>query len=203
MIRKISYFLILFFAIEAHTKCSSVPESIRNKYASDLFEAFSMQSYGKSTAAFYQFENAREEAKKAGESIFNLIAIEKLFVWYRMYGTSLRLFYKNPKGNDCIIGEYKPYNKGLPFNESYQSEWGNNPEQARLIREFMFGVGEVISGVFCATVSGSILGTIAYGVATDGVYRMYSSLNSAWAQHQAGILALKEWEQTQLKPALQ
>lgn len=198
MIRNVFFFSILFFGIEVYAKCSTIPESIKNKYASDMFDAFVTQSYGKSTVAFFQFDIAREQAKKAGENILNLIAIERLFAWYRMYGSSLKLFYKNPTGNDRIQGEYKPRTRKL----NSQSEWGNNPEQARLIREFMFGVGEVIAGVFCATVSGGTLGTIAFGVAADGGYRIFSSLNSLWAQHQVELVALKTWEQTALKQAL-
>jgi len=197
------FFLLLFFAIDISAKCSEVPESVRNKYASDMFQAFAIQSYGKSTAAFCQFEIAREEAKKAGENVLKLIAIEKLFAWYRMYGTSLKLFYQNPTGHDRIQGEYKSHTKRLNSNYNYQSEWGNNPEQARLIREFMFGVGEIIAGVFCVTVSGGIFSTIAWGVAIDGGNRIYSSLNSLWAQHQTELLALKNWEKTALKPALE
>lgn len=194
---------ILVFATDVSAKCSSVPESLRNKYASDLFQAFVIQSYGKSSAAFCQFETAREEARMSGENILKLIAIEKLFAWYRMYGTSLNLFYKNPTGHDRIHGEYKNHTKNFRSNSNYQSEWGNTPEQARLIREFMFGVGEIISGVFCATVSGGVIGTIAWGVAVDGGSRIYSSLNSLWTQHQMAMLALKEWEQTALKPAIE
>lgn len=189
--------------MDIFAKCSEVPESVRNKYASDMFQAFATQCYGKSTAAFCQFEIAREEAKKAGENPLKLIAIERLFAWYRMYGTSLKLFYKNPTGHDRIQGECKSYAKRLNSNCNYPSEWGNNPEQARLIREFMFGVGEIISGVFCATVSGGILGTIAWGVAIDGGNRIYSSLNSLWAQHQTAMIALKNWDHTALKPAIE
>lgn len=201
--RNIFSFIILLFGIDLCAKCSTVPESVRNKYASDMFEAFITQSQGKSTLAFFQFDVAREHAKKAGENILNLIAIEKLFVWYRMYGTSLRLFYKTPIGDNRINGEYRPYSQ-LPSYGNYQSEWGNNPEQARLIREFIAGVGEVISGVFCAAVTGPTpFGYFAGGVALDGGYRIFTSLNSLWAQHQAALIALKNWEQTALKPTLE
>src|SRR3989344_3722550 len=101
-------FSILIFANEVCAKCSAVPESIKNKYASDMFEAFVTQSYGQSTIAFYQFDVAREQAMKSGENILNIMAIEQLFVWYRMYGTALKLFYRNPTGNDHIHGEYTP-----------------------------------------------------------------------------------------------
>jgi hypothetical protein len=104
MMNNVFLFMILFFGIELYAKCSVVPESIKNKYASDMFGAFITQSQGKSTAAFLQFDLTREQAKKAGENILNLIAIERLFVWYRMYGTSLRLFHQNPTGNDWIRG---------------------------------------------------------------------------------------------------
>lgn len=89
-----------------------------------MFEAFLTQSQGKSTIAFYQFDVAREAAKKAGENILNLIAIERLFMWYRMYGSSMRLFYKNPIGNDRIIGEYKPFSAQFNSSRKYESEWG-------------------------------------------------------------------------------
>jgi hypothetical protein len=71
------------------------------------------------------------------------------------------------------------------------------------MRDFIFGVGEVISGVFCVTLSGGVLGN--FGAATlafDGVTRIYGSLNSLWTIHQAKLIALKEWENSSLKPAV-
>lgn len=196
----ISFFMFLWSGVNA--KCSTVPQSIREDYASGMFEAFITQSYGKSTIAFYQFDTAREAAKKAGENPLRLMAIERLFAWYRMYGTSLHLYNKVPTGNDRIIGEYKPCNALFPLAVKYESEWGNSPEQARLIREFILGIGEIIAGIFCATVSSGTIAGIAYGVATDGVLRIYSSLNSVWALHQTELIALQEWENTALKPAM-
>ena len=119
-----------------------------------------------------------------------------------MYGSSLKLFYKKPIGHDRINGEYRSYSQ-LKSYDIYQSEWGSNPEQSRLIREFMFGVGEVISGVFCVAVSGGAFGALGVGVTIDGSRRMFSSLNSIWAQHQAAMMALQNWEQTALKPTIQ
>jgi hypothetical protein len=201
--RNIFSFIILIVGLDLCAKCSVVPEPVRNKYATDMFQAFITQSQGKSTIAFFQFDVAREQAKKAGENVLNLIAIEKLFVWYRMYGNSMKLFYKKPIGDDRINGEYKSYSQ-LPLYGKYQSEWGNDPEQARLIREFMCGVGEVISGVLCAVVTGPTpFGYFAGGVALDGGYRIFNSLNSLWAHHQAALIALKTWEQTALKPTLE
>jgi hypothetical protein len=195
-------FTILFLE-SGFAACSTVPESIRSEYVAGMFEAFVTQSYGKSTIAFYQFDVAREKAKKAGENPLKIIAIERLFYWYRTYASSLNLYNKRPTGDDRIRGEYRPAYASTPLAiSSYESEWGNNPEQARLVREFMWGVGEVVAGVFCITVGNVVFGTIGFGVGVDGVNRIFSSLNSLWTNHQTELQALKMWEQTALKPAV-
>jgi hypothetical protein len=199
--RKLIVFVL--FLASGYSECSKVSESIRAEYASGMFEAFVSQSYGKSTVASYQFDVARENAKKAGEDPLKIIAIERLFAWYRTYASSLHLYQKYPTGTDRIFGEYHPSSRNsLLALGAYESEWGKTPEQARLIREFMLGVGEVISGVFCITVSSGVFGGIGYTAAFDGSRRIYSSLNSLWALHQTELLALQNWEQTALKPAV-
>ena len=202
MTKLLMVFLLVLFNL-GYCGCSNVPEAIRKDYASGMFEAFITQSYGKSTIAFYQFDVAREKAKKVGENPLRLIAIERLFGWYRTYASSLDLYHKRPEGTDRINGEYKrPYSHTCG-NNLYESEWGKTPEQARLIREFMFGVGEIISAVFCATISGGTFGLLGgAGIGYDGLSRIYSSLNSLWALHQAELIALKEWENSSLKPAI-
>jgi hypothetical protein len=200
--KKIFILLAILCLGSGYAACSTVAESIRADYAAGMFEAFVTQSYGKSTVAFYQFDVAREKAKKAGENPLKIIAIERLFAWYRMYATSLNLYTKRPTGTDCIRGEYRPYSFTQSFGTSYESEWGNNPEQARLVREFMFGVGEIVAGVFCITVGNVFFGTIGFGAAADGTSRIFSSLNSLWTNHQTELHALKAWEQTALKPAV-
>lgn len=184
--------------------CSQVPQATRDSYASEMYQAFITQSYGKSTIAFYQFDVAREKAKQAGESLLRIIAMETLFAWFRMYANSLNLYHKRPTGHDRIIGEYRPTSALHPLAlKAYESEWGNTPEQARIIREFFLGIGEVIAGVFCATVSGGALATFGAGtVAFDGAFRMFSALNALWATHQAELAALKMWENNSLKPAV-
>jgi hypothetical protein len=200
---KLITLIAFLFAGSAYPLSLSVPDSTRADYASGMFDAFITQSYGKSTIAFYQFDLAREKAKKAGENPLKLNAIEALFAWYRMYASSLRLYHKYPAGTDRIIGEYRPAlsHTSLAITP-YKSEWGNSPEQARLMREFMLGVGEVISGVFCISVGSLVFGAIGVTAAFDGTNRIYSSLNSLWALHQTELHALKNWEQTALKSAL-
>ncbi|MBX7066486.1 MAG: hypothetical protein K1X28_04590 [Parachlamydiales bacterium] len=176
---------------------------IRAEYAAGMFEAFVSQSYGKSTVAFYQFDVAREKAKKAGENPLKIIAMERLFAWYRMYASSLNLYHKRPIGNDRIRGEYRPaYANNHLAAKAYNSDWGNSPEQARIIREFMLGVGEIVAGVFCVSVGGVTFSAAGITLLFDGGSKIFTSLNSLWANHQTELQALKEWEQTSLKQAV-
>jgi hypothetical protein len=200
--KKIFALLTLLFLSSGNAACSTVPEPLRSEYASGMFEAFLTQSYGKSTIAFYQFDVAREKAKKAGENPLKIIAMEQLFTWYRMYASSLNLYNKRPTGNDQIRGEYRPYSAHQSLGFLYESEWGNNPEQARLVREFMLGVGEIITGIFCVGIGGVSFSAGGLTLLFDGGSRIFTSLNSLWANHQTELQALKTWEQTALKPAV-
>jgi|SRR5579872_262199 len=193
------FFLLLSISILS-AKCSEVPPAIKNAYASNIHHAFVLQSLGKSTGAYAQFRSAYYEAQKAGESIIRLTTIEQLFLWYRMYGSSLNLFLNKPTGNERIIGEYKPTSRSLNSHSSFQSEWGKTPEQAAQVREFMLGVAEVISGIFCVTVTTGWGVPVASVILGDGTFRMFSALNNIWADGQA-MMALKNWEQTALKDA--
>jgi len=193
------FFLFNFITLQA--KSTDISQTLRNTYSSNLYSAFFLQSQGKSNVAFIQFDSAREEAKKAGENPLKIAAIEQLFYWYRKYGSALNLFAKNPTGHDRIIDEYRPrsYNSlGTNPYDGYKSEWGKTPEQAALVRTFMVGVGELISGVFIATVNpgwGYAIGGVLW---YDGVSRIYDSLNNLWANHEA-MICLKNWEQTTAK----
>jgi hypothetical protein len=196
------FLLCIFSASSLCAVCSQVPEAIRKSYASNFYQAFVVQSHGHSTRAFCQFQVAYEEAKKAGENILKLIALEQLFGWYRMYGSASGLFSKKPQGHDRIMGEYqKPHS---PFsNQTYQSEWGNTPEQAALIREFMLGVAETISGVFCIAVGGIVTGPLGVVLCVDGSRRIVVVLSNIWADHERAMLDLKKWEETAQKAVTQ
>lgn len=202
MVRVITVLCLILGIFSLSAKCSTVPANLKNTYASNMHHAFWLQAHGQSTLAFFQFQNAYDEAKKAGENILRIVAVEQLFIWYRTYASSLNLFLKKPTGNDRIQGEYRPSLRAFGNQSHFQSEWGKTPEQAAQVRDFMFGVGEVISGIFCATVSSGWGLPIAGGLVYNGISRMYSSLNNIWAAHQA-MIALKKWEQGPLKIAEQ
>lgn len=191
----------IFISFPLFSKTIDIPQQIRSAYSSNMYNAFVLQSQGKSNLAFIQFHSAREEAKKAGENPLKLIAVEQLFYWYRKYGSALNLFYQKPTGRDQIIDEFKSYAYHYKDNHSYskyKSEWGKTPEQAAKTRNFMFGVAEFISGVFIVPVHPVLGPSIAVALWADGVNRMFTSLNDLWAEHEA-LIHLKNCEQTAAK----
>ena len=121
-------------------------------YALRFHQAFITQSLGESTKAFFQFQGAYQEALKAGEMPQKLASLDGLFQWYRRYGSCLHLFTKEPIGNNVITNAYhdRTWQRAELSSQNstsqYYSEWGNTPEQAGHIRDFMLGVGETISG---------------------------------------------------------
>jgi hypothetical protein len=192
-------FLLCLFCIVGAASlsagCSQVPEAIRKSYSTKFYQAFIAQSQGKSTSAFCKFEIAYKEAKQGGENVLKLMALEQLFGWYRMYGSASGLFAKQPEGYDQILGEYRrPIPRSL--SSQYYSEWGNTPEQAALIREFMMGVAETISGIFCVTVGAGITGPIGAGLCVDGTRRIILTLSNVWATHERAMIDLRKWEAT-------
>jgi hypothetical protein len=75
----------------------------------------------------------------------------------------------------------------------YRSEYGTNPQQAALVRDFIFGAGEVIAGVLAITI-GKSPHTFAIGapMVYSGVKTMWNSGNMLWAQHESALLELKK-----------
>jgi hypothetical protein len=184
--------MVLMSSFSVYANCSAVPPALKQAYGSDFYRAFEYQSLGKSIVAFTQFQVAYESAKKAGESIYRLMILEQLFVWYRTYGSYLRLFAKNPEGYDRIVGEYKrPFSTSYP----YKSEWGKTPEQAAIVREFMLGVAETISGVLCVSVGAGTTAHVGIGLFIDGSRRIFTTLNALYASQERAIIELKMWEE--------
>lgn len=194
---------VLFFIIIIGTNlCAEIPENIRKQYALKLHEAFTLQCAGKSTQAFYSFQEGFQQGIKAGESAIKLQVVADLFYWYRKYGTHLHLFAKPTIGDNQITDEYKgqnckrhKHNGAAPLREMDRySEWGNNPQQARIIQDFMFGVGELISGIFIVAVLPQSLLVFggSTGLITHGIYTIKESLQDLWTQHQIELFELEK-----------
>jgi hypothetical protein len=177
------------------------PESVRRVYALKMHEAFIQQSVGLATQAFFTFKDGYQEALQSGESIHKVQTIEKLFYWYRHYGSSLGLMARPSQVTDEYRGGYSCVEQNARVFQctshqipDYYSEWGKDPEQAKMIRDFMFGVGEVISGVLCISIGTIGVKAVGGQLVYDGCSRMWSAGNSAWAYHQEAILELQKWE---------
>ena len=75
----------------------------------------------------------------------------------------------------------------------YQSEYGTNPQQAALVRDFIYGVGEVIAGVFVISVGKSALASgIGIPLVSSGIKTLWNSGNALWEQHESALLELKK-----------
>lgn len=75
----------------------------------------------------------------------------------------------------------------------YQSEYGTTPEQAALVRDFIFGAGEIIAGVLAISIgrSGAAV-VLGAPMIYSGVKTMWSSGNMLWAKHESALLELKK-----------
>ena len=192
------FFLFLCFA--SSYLHAEIPENIKREYASKMHQAFVLQSRGKATQAFFLFKEGYQQALQAGESSARVEAIHQLFYWYRKYGASLRFIV----GSSGISDEYRrwSYSKmNIHPSGFYDSEWGKDPEQASKIRDVMFAVGEIISGVFCVVILPSFDKKLAIGgpLLFDGICRMWNSMNGLITQHELSlkdepIQQFQKWE---------
>lgn len=194
-----------------------VPENTRKEYAIKFHEAFVLQSMGRSTVAFHHFLEAFNLGKNSGESSAKLQIIADLFYWYRQHGACMRLFGKQPSERDKIHGEYCNCSESHELDETinrslwrlpiiaspqgiilavipdYRSEYGTNPQQAVLVRDFIFGAGEIIAGVLLISVGKSIVSTgLGSSMVYSGVKTMWNTGNMLWGQHESALLELKK-----------
>ena len=154
---------------------------------------------GATRRAYYCFKTAQQLAQKAGESSRNIQLMSDLFVWYRTYGYTMGVMSKE---SGCVE-ECRSFHKmAIPLFPKillaqipdYYSEWGNTPEQAANIREFMLGIGETISGIFCITVSGGLGAAVGVTLLIDGPRRMFVSMNDAWCDHERSCIEFRQWQ---------
>ena len=205
---------LCFFVFCSNIYSANTSENIRKEYVLKFHEAFVLQSVGKSTQAFDRFLEAFRLGTNAGEPPKKLQVIANLFYWYRQHGSCMKLFGKQPSfreridGEYCNCGEKHEYDERAFFRKpvlaapqhhlavtlakvpDYQSEYGTNPRQAATVREFLFGVGEVIAGVFVCYAS-PYWGAGA-GLVGHGVYQIGSSLHSLWTEHDAAMWELQK-----------
>lgn len=162
-----------------------IPEAVKKEYALDIYRAFELQSQGQSTTAFCSFDIGYEKAKKVGFSSKKLESLKNLFVWYRTYGYFLGIIAR-PTG---IIGEYRG---SLTRNCSFT--YGETPEKNAKIRDFLFGVSELIAGTACVYFLPTFETKLAFGTPLiySGTNRIWTSLNEIWLQNDISMAELKK-----------
>lgn len=156
-------------------------EEVRKKYADQIYLAFQLQSAGKSTLAFYTFSDAYQFALKNGENPAKLAPFDALFRWYRQYG----------------------YNSGvasLPSGctDEYLSENSArrklDPNQEKMVRDFLYGVGSVVSGTLCVAINPPLFGRAGLPLIINGCKMMFDSVSSMIRDYEERKQRLKELE---------
>jgi len=102
-----------------------------------------------------------------GESPSTLAPLEELFVWYRKYGYSCGV---TEESANCI-GEYRSSNGYVRLSNL-------DPHQKRVMRDFLCGVGFIISGVFCITVNAPLGSRFGVPMISTGGKYLYDSITS-------------------------
>lgn len=189
------FFRIFFFllCIYCYPCTQNISETAKKEYGHDFNLAFAYQSEGKSTHATYYFEQGCMKAMKAGETPQKIEAIRKLFVWYRTYGYFLGIIKNDPNiiGQYIGNGRYSTYN-GPPIQFQYLG-YGRNPEKDARVREYLFGVVQILSGMLCIWLGPPPVKAVGAYLVTEGVDRAWDTLNSAWLQKD---IALIEYQKT-------
>lgn len=180
---------ILLLIIGAHSHTVRIPEAIKKEYGNMLYSGFLLQAEGLSTSAFCQFDLGCEKALQAGESPRKIESIRQLFVWYRTYGYHLGLIAKNPN----ITGQY--YRR----LSSHSNHWNllppphANPEVNANRREYLFGVGEILSGVLCCWIMPPPAKLrVGLPLVVDGGKRVFNAVNFAIMQKDIAAIELEK-----------
>jgi len=181
---------LILLSINCYSVCAQIPEKIKSEYGADFQNAFKFQSEGMSTHAMYYFEQGCMKAMKAGEFPNKIEAIRHLFVWYRTYGYFLGLMTKDP----LICGQYAgggkySCNYGPPRTTL---NYGTNPEREGKVRDYLFGVTEMLSGVLCIWLGPLPYKAVGVGMVIDGGQRVWDAGNSLWIERDISLLELNK-----------
>jgi hypothetical protein len=139
----------------------------------------------------FYFEQGAMKAIKAGEFPHKIDAIRNLFVWYRTYGYFLGLIKKDPK----IFGQYIGNGRysSLPRPRKVTLNYGTDPEHDAKARNFVLGVGEILSGLICFWVVPSPYKIPAGVYLVDkGFDRAWEAANDLWLQKDISLLELQK-----------
>ncbi len=160
-------------------------------YGNQIYDAFVLQSQGRTREAFNLFKIAYQRALALGENRERLFLLKELFIWYRKFGYSLGIMSEPAK---CTGEELKSFRNSMRLNlhnsstNSYQSEWGKNPIQSGKVRDAMLGFGELISAALLITVGSPPVKVFGATVAWDGFTRIWNACNGLYVDYECVAL---------------
>ncbi|HSX11432.1 MAG TPA: hypothetical protein VLF94_06950, partial [Chlamydiales bacterium] len=175
----------------SHSCTPNIPEAIKTEYAIQIQAAFSLQSEGLSTSAMFNFDQGATKAINAGESPRKIEAIRQLFTWYRTYGYYLGLMKKDPQ----ILGQYIGNGKYSTSSRSFREfSYGKSPERDANIRDYLYGVTEVLSGMLCCWLMGPKGYVIGGSLILDGLNTARQASNALWIEKEIAMREFKRAE---------
>ncbi len=171
-------FLFLFISSPTYARAS---EEQRKACAEEMQKAFELQSRGQTRQAFYTFKHAYQLAQQNGESPATLSTLEELFIWYRKYGY------------DCGLMT-EPANCSGEYRSGQRQDYGANfdPHQRKMMRDFLYGVGSVVSGVLCLTVRSTFTGKFGVSFIVGGGKCMYDAISAMIEDHDKRLERISE-----------
>jgi hypothetical protein len=120
-----------------------------------------------------------------GESPAKLAPFESLFRWYRIYGYSSGVAIQ-PSG---CTDEYRS-------PQSFQTRQFD-PQQEKMARDFLCGVGMTLSGVFCIVINPPLLGKFGVPLVLSGFNHMYDSVSCMIKDRREKDMRLKQLQNLQ------
>ncbi len=187
-------FLCLSFIFLGVNLLAQPTEEERKGYVEAICKAFELQSLGKTRQAFYAFKNVYQAALKNGESPAKLALLEELFIWYRIYGYDSGVM-AEPSG---CREEHRSYRSFDDFEEIRELD----PHQQKMIREFLYGVGSLVSGIFCVTVAPPVTGRFGATLIVGWIKCMFSAINSMMEDHELKMKRIAELDKIVKKATL-
>ncbi len=182
--------IFLFIFLSCSVFSAKIPESTRIDFALRLHRGFCLQSMGHSGAAATIFNDAYRHATMVGIPAVKLAPIGNLFKWYRKYGRYLGLF--EATGTERITDEYWLYSNSSRGHKNKEEKRQEAEEIAEISRDMIFGVAEIIGGLFGIALVPEFAAKIGAGfLGGDGLSRLWSGFNRLKTKNDAIALETK------------
>ncbi len=167
---------------------SGPSELERRRYAEGIQNAFDLQSKGMTRQAFYVFKDTYQAALKKGVPQKTLAPLEELFIWYRKYGYDSGVL-----AEPSVCQDEFHSSKENPFLHELDEH------QMKMVRDFLYGVGSIVSGVLCITVGSPIAGKFGTSLVVGGAKCMFDAVNCMIEDHEKRMKRISELDKIAIK----